>query len=88
MYYETNLIWKEKRPLLQILSSLGRLNNLIRILNRSKSLEDYDKVMQDQIGEGIEERVTESEKSVDIQKSEKVFYHIGLSSVRLPNQLS
>ena len=44
--------------------------------------------MQDQIGEGIEERVTESEKSVDIQKSEKVFYHIGLSSVRLPNQLS
>ena len=44
--------------------------------------------MQDQIGEGIEERVTESEKSVDIQKSEKVFYHIDLSSVRLPNQLS
>ena len=30
--------------------------------------------MQDQIGEGIVERVTESEKSLYIQKSEKVFY--------------
>ena len=39
-----------------------------------KSLEAYDKVMQDQIREDIVERVTEREKSVDIQKSEKVFY--------------
>ena len=30
--------------------------------------------MQDQIREGIVERVTESEKSIDIQKSEKLFY--------------
>ena len=43
-------------------------------LNRSKSLEPYDKIMQDQIGEGIVEKVTESEKSVHDQKSEKVFY--------------
>ena len=39
-----------------------------------KSLEAYDKVMQDWIGEGIVERVTEIEKCVDIQKSKKVFY--------------
>ena len=54
--------------------SLGRLKNLIKNLNRSKSLEAYDKFMQDKIGEGIVERVTESEKSVDIQKSEKLIY--------------
>ena len=30
--------------------------------------------MQDQIGEDIVERVTESEKSLDIQKSKKVLY--------------
>ena len=50
------------------------MNNLIRNSNCSKSLEAYDKVMQDQIREGIIERVTDSEKSVDIQKSKKVFY--------------
>ena len=38
--------------------------------------------MQDQISEGIVERVTESEKSVDIQKSEKVFYLIHRPVVR------
>ena len=30
--------------------------------------------MQDQIRQSIVERVTESERSVDIKKSEKVFY--------------
>ena len=33
-------------------------------------------------------RNKESEKGVDIQKSEKVFYHIRLSTVSLPNHLS
>ena len=75
-YYETNFIWKENYPPLtnNESSSLGRINNLIRNLNCSKCLEAYDKVMQDPIREGIVERVTESEKIVDIQKSEKVFY--------------
>ena len=50
------------------------MNDLIRNLTRSKSLETYDRVMQDQIREGTVDRVIESEKSVDIQKSEKVFY--------------
>ena len=50
------------------------MNNLTRNSNRSMSLEAYDKIMQGQIGGGIVERVTESEKSVDIQRSEKVFY--------------
>ena len=56
------------------------MNNLIRNLKRSKSLEAYDKVIpygkviQDSIGEGIVQRVTENETSVDTQKSEKVFY--------------
>ena len=39
-----------------------------------KSLEAYDEIMEDQIWEGIVERVTEGEKSLDIQKSEKIFY--------------
>ena len=71
-YYETNLFWKEKRLPLQNnkSSSLGRLRNLIRNLNRLKCLE----VKQDQIREGIVERVTEREKCVDIQESKKVFY--------------
>ena len=50
------------------------MNNLIRNLNHSKSLEADDKVIQDQIRKGIGEWAIESEKSVDIQKSEKVFY--------------
>ena len=47
---------------------------MIRNLNRSKILEAYDKIMQDQIREGIVERATESEKSAHIQKCEKIFY--------------
>ena len=47
---------------------------MLKGLNCSKSLEAYDKVMQDQIREGIVESVTQSEKCVDIQKSKKVFY--------------
>ena len=45
-YYETNLIWKENHSPLQNNESrsFGRLNNLIRNLNRSKSIEAYDSV--------------------------------------------
>ena len=45
-YYEINSMWKENHPPLQNKesSSLGRLNNLTRNLNRSKSLEAYNKV--------------------------------------------
>ena len=38
--------------------------------------------MQDQIREDILERVTESEKNVDIQKSEKVYYLLHRSVIR------
>ena len=64
-YYKINLIWKENHLSLQNneSNSLERLNSLIRNLSCSKSLEAYDKVMQDQTREGIVERVTESEKS-------------------------
>ena len=79
-YYETSLIWKENDSPLQNNEniSLGNLSNLIRELNCLKSLEAYDKVMQGRISEGIVERVPESEKSVDIQKRQKIFYYIGL----------
>ena len=51
--YDTNSTWKENHQPLQNneSSSLGKLNNLIRNLNRSKSLEAYDKFMQIQITE-------------------------------------
>ena len=64
-YYKINLIWNENHLSLQNneSNSLERLNSLIRNLSCSKSLEAYDKVMQDQTREGIVERVTESEKS-------------------------
>ena len=75
-YYETSLIWKENHPPLRNneKSSLGRLNNLIRNLNRSKNLEAYDKIMQEQIAGGIVEKVTESGKCEETQNSEKIFY--------------
>ena len=76
VYYETSLIWKENHPPLRNneKSSLERLNNLIRNLNRSKNLEAYDKIMQEQIAEGIVENVTESEKCEETQNIEKIFY--------------
>lgn len=48
------------------------------------------KLKEDQIREDIIERVTNSEKSVDIQKKWKkvLTYHISLLSVSLPKQLS
>ena len=74
-YYETSLIWKENHPPLQNYekSSLRRLNNLIRNLNRSKNLEAYDKIMQEQIAGGIVEKLTESGKCEETQNSEKIF---------------
>ena len=75
-YYETGLIWKENHLPLRNneKSSLGRLNNLIRNLNRSKNLEAYDKIMQEQIAGGIVEKVTGSGKCERTQNSEKIFY--------------
>ena len=70
------LIWKENHPPLQNneKSSLGRLNNSIRNLNRSKNPEAYDKIMQKQIARGIVEKVTESGKCEETQNNEKIFY--------------
>ena len=65
-----NLIWKENHPPLQNdeNSSLGRLNNLTRNLIRLRVQKLMIKLKEDQIREDIVERVTKSEKNVDIQK--------------------
>ena len=47
------------------------MNNLIRNLSISKGPEAYDKIMQNQIGEGTVKSVTESEKIVDDSKEWK-----------------
>ena len=65
-----NLIQKENHPPLQNdkNSSLGRLNNLTRNLIRLRVQKLMIKLKEDQIREDIVERVTKSEKNVDIQK--------------------
>ena len=63
--YETNLIWKENHPSLRSneVNSLGRLHNLTKYLIRSYKLGEYDKVIQEQINEGIIEKVSETNAS-------------------------
>ena len=63
--YETNLIWKEHHPPLgsKEVSSLGRLHCLTKNLIRSNKLGEYDKIIQEQINEGIIEKVSETKTS-------------------------
>ena len=61
--YITNILFSQKSihdyEKLYESSSFGRWSNRIRSLDRLESLEAYDEVMQDQIGEGIVEKVIE-----------------------------
>ena len=63
--YETNLIWKENHPPLRSneVNSLGRLHSLTKNLIRSNKLGEYDKIIQEQINEGIIEKVNETKTS-------------------------
>ena len=63
--YETNLIWKKNHPLLRNneMNSLGRLHSLTKNLIRSNKLGEYDKIIQEQINEGIIEKMRETKKS-------------------------
>ena len=63
--YETNLIWKENHPPLRSkeVNSLGRLHNLTKNLILSNKLGEYDKIIQEQINEGIIESVSETKTS-------------------------
>ena len=74
--YETNLIWKENHPPLRSneVNSLGRLHSLTKNLIRSNKLGEYDKIIQEQINEGIIEKVSEtktSEKGKEIYLSHR-----------------
>ena len=57
-WYETNLPWKANHPPLpnNKVGSLNRLDSLVRKLEKQNTLEAYDKVIQDQIKQGIVER--------------------------------
>ena len=59
-WYETGLLWKTDHPLLanNLNGSLGRLANLVRKLEKEAGhLERYDQIIQDQLEQGIVERV-------------------------------
>ena len=62
-WYETGLLWKPRHdePLpTNESNSLGRLNNLLKKLQRDpEMLDQYHKIIQDQLKEGIVEKVTD-----------------------------
>ena len=58
-WYETSLPWKGNHPPLPNNkgNSLSRLDTLVRKLEKQESLQTYDKIIQDQLEQGIVERV-------------------------------
>eukprot|EP00794_Sanderia_malayensis_P007573 gene7573-biopygen6100 len=63
-WYETGLLWKNSHDMLHNNKnrSLGRLNNLTRRLQREPDLfQKYDEIIQDQLDQGIVERVSKEE---------------------------
>ena len=64
-WYETGLLWKPRHPQLpnNKMGSLGRLSNLVKRLKRQPMLlEKYDEIIQEQLAEGIIEKVTDEPK--------------------------
>lgn len=61
-WYETGLPWKGNHPTLpnNKSGSLRRLDSLVRKLEKSNLLQQYDEVIKDQLEEGIVERTQES----------------------------
>ena len=64
-WYETSLPWKGNHPPLpnNKAGSLTRLHNLVRKLEKQDTLEQYDKIIRDQLEQGIVERVENDAKS-------------------------
>jgi len=60
-WYESGLPWKgDHRPLASNeANSLKRLGSLVQRLKKTERLDEYDAIIQDQLKEGIVERVTE-----------------------------
>ena len=71
-FYEKLTITVKNHPPLRSneVNSLGRLDSLTRYLIRSNKLGEYDKVIQEQINEGIIGKVSETKTS----EKEKEFY--------------
>ena len=64
-WYETGLSWKPRHPQLpnNKMGSLGRLSNLVKRLKRQPMLlENYDEIIQEQLAEGIIEKITDEPK--------------------------
>ena len=64
-WYETGLLWKPRHAQLpnNKMGSLGRLSNLVKRLKRQPMLlEKYDEIIQEQLAEGIIEKVTDEPK--------------------------
>ena len=69
----TNLIWKENHCPLQNneVNSLGRLHSLTKNLIWSNKVGEYDKIIQEQINEGIIEKVRGTKTS---EKGKQFFF--------------
>ena len=75
-FYEANSIWKDNHsPLKSKSNSRGRLSisSLWKNSARKNQLERYDKIIQDQIKDGIVEKVDEACQQ-EIAEGEKMFY--------------
>ena len=84
-WYETGLPWRGNHPPLENneAGSLRRLNTLVRKLKHQGMIERYDKVIKDQIEEGIVERTTEPVKSREFYIPHKAVVREAAESTKL-----
>lgn len=76
--YEVSLPWKEQHPLLpdNYLLSVKRLHGLLRRLQQNPSiLQEYDRVIQNQLKEGIVEKVEETRATAGVNKVHYLPHH-------------
>ena len=54
-------MWKDSSTSVQNnkMGSLGRLQNLLQNLQRNKEIQSYDQVTQEQLAEGVEDKVND-----------------------------
>ena len=84
-WYETGLPWKGNHPPLpnNETGSLRRLGNLVRKLEKTQRLHDYDAVIQDQLKQGVVERVEAVATGVEFYIPHKAVVREAAASTKL-----